>query len=187
VDRAVTALSSVMLAVPSFWLALVLILVFAVNNPIFPTLGYAPLFEDGPYEWARHLILPAFALALSGAATIALQLKAALVAEDGSDYLLAARAKGLTKRSLLFKHSFKNAAVPVVTILGFRVATLLGGTVIIETIFVLPGLGLAAQQAAVQQDVPMVLGIVTFTSAFIMILNVFVDATYGYLNPKLRV
>jgi peptide/nickel transport system permease protein len=187
VDRGITALSSVMLAVPSFWLALVLILIFAVNNPIFPTIGYAPLFEEGPYEWLRHLILPAIALSLSAAATIALQLKAALVAEDGSDYLLAARAKGLTRSSLLFKHSFKNAAVPVVTILGFRVATLLGGTVIIETIFVLPGLGLLAQQSAVSRDVPVVLGILTVTSIFIMVVNVLVDASYGYLNPKLKV
>jgi peptide/nickel transport system permease protein len=187
VDRGITALSSVMLAVPSFWLALVLILIFAVNNPIFPTIGYADLFEEGPYEWLRHLILPAIALSLSAAATIALQLKAALVAEEGSDYLLAARAKGLTRSSLLFKHSFKNAAVPVVTILGFRVATLLGGTVIIETIFVLPGLGLLAQQSAVSRDVPVVLGILTVTSIFIMVVNVLVDASYGYLNPKLKV
>jgi peptide/nickel transport system permease protein len=187
VDRGVTALSSVMLAVPAFWLALVLVLLFAVQNPIFPSIGYAPLLQDGPYEWLRHLILPSFALAVSGAATIALQLKAALVAEDGSDYLLAARAKGLTRNTLLFKHSFKNAAVPVVTILGFRVATLLGGTIIIETIFVLPGLGLLAQQAALQQDVPMLLGIVTFSAVFILVINVLVDASYGYLNPKLRV
>ncbi len=187
VDRGITALSSVMLAVPSFWLALVLILILAVNNPIFPTIGYAPLLEEGPYEWLRHLILPAIALSLSAAATIALQLKAALVAEEGSDYLLAARAKGLTRSSLLFKHSFKNAAVPVVTILGFRVATLLGGTVIIETIFVLPGLGLLAQQSAVSRDVPVVLGILTVTSIFIMVVNVLVDASYGYLNPKLKV
>ncbi len=187
VDRGVTALSSVLLAIPSFWLALVLVLLFAVENPIFPTIGYAPLLEDGPWEWLRHLILPAVALSLSAAATIALQLKSALVAEEGSDYLLAARAKGLTRQSLLFKHSFKNAAVPVVTILGFRVATLLGGTVIIETIFVLPGLGLLAQQSAVSQDVPMILGIVAVTAAFIMFINVLVDASYGYFNPKLRV
>jgi peptide/nickel transport system permease protein len=187
VDRSVTAMSSVMLAIPSFWLALVLILIFAVNNPVFPTIGYASLLDDGPYEWLRHLILPAFALAVAGSATIALQLKAALVAEDGSDYLLAARAKGLTRGSLLFKHSFKNAAVPVLTILGFRVATLLGGTIIIETIFVLPGLGLMAQQAAIGQDVPVVLGIVLFSSVFIMVVNVLVDATYGFINPKLRV
>ena len=187
VDRGVTALSSVLLAIPSFWLALVLVLIFAVNNPIFPTIGYAPLFEDGPWQWLRHLILPAVALSLSAAATIALQLKSALVAEEGSDYLLAARAKGLTRQSLLFKHSFKNAAVPVVTILGFRVAALLGGTVIIETIFVLPGLGLLAQQSAVSQDVPMILGIVTVSAAFIMFVNVLVDASYGYFNPKLRV
>ncbi len=187
VDRGVTALSSVLLAIPSFWLALVLILLFAVENPIFPTIGYAPLTEDGPWEWLRHLVLPAFALAVSASATIALQLKAALVAEEGSDYLLAARAKGLTRSSLLFKHSFKNAAVPVVTVLGFRLAALLGGTVIIETIFVLPGLGLLAQQSAVSQDVPVILGIVTVSSAFIMVINVLVDASYGYLNPKLRV
>ena len=175
-----------MLAVPSFWLALVLVLLFAVNNPIFPTIGYAPLLDEGPWEWLRHLILPAVALSVSAAATIALQLKSAFVAEEGSDYLLAARAKGLTRPSLLFKHSFKNAAVPVVTILGFRVATLLGGTVIIETIFVLPGLGLLAQQSAVSQDVPVVLGIVTVTAVFIMLVNVLVDASYGYLNPKLQ-
>jgi peptide/nickel transport system permease protein len=187
VDRGVTALSSVLLAVPSFWLALVLVLLFAVENPIFPTIGYAPLFEEGPWEWLRHLILPAVALSVSAAATIALQLKSALVAEEGSDYLLAARAKGLTRQSLLFKHSFKNAAVPVVTILGFRVAALLGGSVIIETIFVLPGLGQLAQQSAVSQDVPTILGIVAVTSAFIMAVNVLVDASYGYFNPKLRV
>jgi len=186
VDRAVTVLSSVMLAVPSFWLALVLVLLFAVENPIFPTIGYAKLSE-GPWEWLRHLLLPAIALAVNPAATLALQLKTALIAEDGSDYLLAARAKGLTQRSLLFKHSLKNAAVPVVTVLGFRITALLGGTVIIETIFVLPGLGLLAQQTALSQDVPVILGLVAVTSTFIMLVNVLVDASYGYLNPKLRV
>ena len=186
VDRGVTAVSSVMLAIPSFWLALVLVLVFAVQRGLFPTIGYAGL-DEGVGEWLRHLILPAVALAVNPAATIALQLKSALIAEEGSDYLMAARAKGLGRRSLLFKHSLKNAAVPVVAVLGFRIAALLGGTVIIETIFVLPGLGLLAQQTAVNQDVPVILGIVAVTAVFIMLVNVIVDATYGLINPKLRV
>ncbi len=186
IDRGVTAVSSVMLAIPAFWLALVLVLLFAVQRQIFPTIGYAGL-DEGVWEWLRHLILPSIALAVNPAATIALQLKSALVAEEGSDYLMAARAKGLTHRSLLFKHALKNAAVPVVAVLGFRIAALLGGTVIIETIFVLPGLGLLAQQTAVNQDVPVILGIVAVTALFIMLVNVVVDATYGLINPKLRV
>jgi peptide/nickel transport system permease protein len=185
VDRLVTAVSSVLLAIPSFWLALVLVLIFAVSYRLFPTLGYTQL-SAGAGDWLHHLVLPAVALAMNPAATVALQLKAALIAEEGSDYLMAARAKGLTTTSLMFKHALKNAAVPVVAVLGFRVASLLGGTVIIETIFVLPGLGLLAQQAAINQDVPVVLGIVTVTTLFVMVVNVAVDATYGLINPKLR-
>jgi peptide/nickel transport system permease protein len=185
VDRVVTAVSSVLLAIPAFWLALVLVLVFAVSYSVFPTLGYTQL-SAGPGNWLRHLALPAIALAMNPAATVALQLKSALIAEEGSDYLMAARAKGLTATSLMFKHSLKNAAVPVVAVLGFRIAALLGGTVIIETIFVLPGLGLLAQQAALNQDVPVMLGIVTFTTVFVMVVNIVVDATYGLINPKLR-
>ncbi len=185
VDRFVTAVSSVMLAIPSFWLALVLVLALAVSYAVFPTLGYTELSED-PADWLYHLILPAVALAMNPAATVALQLKSALIAEEGSDYLMAARAKGLTANSLMFKHALKNAAVPVVAVLGFRIAALLGGTVIIETIFVLPGLGLLAQQTALNQDVPVMLGIVTVTTLFVMVVNVLVDATYGLINPKLR-
>ncbi|MCW0213243.1 MAG: ABC transporter permease [Pseudonocardia sp.] len=185
VDRVVTAVSSVMLAIPSFWLALVLVLIFAVSRTIFPTLGYAEL-SQGAGDWLYHLTLPAVALAMNPAATVALQLKSALIAEEGSDYLMAARAKGLTASSLLFKHALKNAAVPVVAVLGFRIAALLGGTVIIETIFVLPGLGLLAQQTAINQDVPVILGIVTVTTLFVMIVNIIVDASYGLINPKLR-
>ncbi|WP_214402239.1 ABC transporter permease [Pseudonocardia lacus] len=185
VDRIVTAVSSVMLAIPSFWLALVLVLIFAVSYAVFPTLGYAELSE-GAGQWLYHLALPALALAMNPAATIALQLKSALIAEEGSDYLMAARAKGLTAASLMFKHALKNAAVPVVAVLGFRIAALLGGTVIIETIFVLPGLGLLAQQTAMNQDVPVMLGIVTVTTLFVMAVNIVVDASYGLINPKLR-
>jgi peptide/nickel transport system permease protein len=185
VDRTVTTVTSVMLAIPSFWLALVLVLLFAVTRTFFPTIGYTPLGES-PADWLHHLTLPAIALAMNPAATIALQLRSALIAEEGSDYLMAARAKGLTAPSLLFKHALKNAAVPVVAVLGFRVAALLGGTVIIETIFVLPGLGLLAQQTALNQDVPVILGIVTVTTLFVMLVNVLVDASYGLINPKLR-
>lgn len=185
-DRVVSGVSALFLAVPAFWLALVLVLLLAVQSPLFPAIGYTP-FSDGAGEWLRHLLLPGLALAVNPAATIALQLKSALLSEEGSDYLLAARAKGLRHPSLLFKHALKNAAVPVVTILGFRVAVLLGGTVIIETVFAIPGLGLLAQQTAVNQDVPVILGVVTITVLIIMLLNALVDIANGFLNPKLRI
>lgn len=186
VDRVVSAVSALFLAVPAFWLALVLVLLFAVRAPLLPALGYAPLSE-GFGQWLRHLLLPAVALAVNPAATIALQLKSALVSEEGRDYLLAARARGLRHPSLLFRHALKNAAVPVVTILGFRVAVLLGGTVIIETVFAIPGMGLLAQQTAINQDVPVILGVVAVTVLIIMLLNALVDIANGLLNPKLRV
>jgi peptide/nickel transport system permease protein len=186
VDRVVSGVSALLLAVPAFWLALVLVLLFAVRTPLFPAIGYTPL-ADGFGQWLRHLILPAVALAVNPAATIALQLKSALVSEEGRDYLLAARARGLRHPSLLFKHALKNASVPVVTILGFRVAVLIGGTVIIETVFAIPGMGLLAQQTAVNQDVPVILGVVTVTVVVIMLLNGLVDIANGLLNPKLRI
>ena len=141
--RGVTFLASIAIAVPPFWLGLMLVLLLAVNNAIFPSLGYVPFTED-PWEWLNHLILPGIALAAFGAAELALQLKGSLTDTLRRDYVLAARAKGMPKRSLVFKHGLKNAAIPVVTVLGFRVAQLLGGTVIIESVFTLPGLGTLA-------------------------------------------
>lgn len=185
-DRIVSGFAALMLAAPAFWIALILVLLFSVQLPLFPAVGYSAI-SSGFGQWLRHLVLPAVALALNPAATIALQLKSALVEEGGRDYLLALRAKGISQSSLLLKHALKNASVPVVTILGFRIAVLLGGTVVIETVFAIPGLGLLAQQSAVNQDVPVVLGVVTITVVAIMLLNAVVDMANGLLNPKLRI
>jgi len=184
-DRVITWLASILVALPPFWLAMVLVLYFAINRSWFPAIGYTGLVDD-PWEWLHHLILPAIALAALPAAELTLQLKGSLMEELGKDYILANRAKGLSKRAIVCKHALKNAAIPVVTVLGHRIAQLLGGAVIIEAVFVLPGLGTLAVQSSLNRDVPVLLGIVVMSTIFVIFVNVIVDISYGYFNPKVR-
>ena len=185
VDRVIVTGASIGIAVPSFWAGLVLVLLFAVNRSWFPAIGYAPL-TDGWWEWLRHLILPAAALAMLPAAELTQQLRASLTDTMQKDYVLTARAKGMRSRSLVLKHSLKNAAIPVVTVLGFRMAQLLGGTVVIERVFVMPGLGSLAVESVLSRDLVVVQGIVVFTTLIVIASNLLVDASYGYFNPKVR-
>jgi peptide/nickel transport system permease protein len=185
VDRIITVLASVAIAVPPFWLGLVLVLVFAVQHHALPSLGYVGFGHD-PWDWLRHLLLPGLALAAFGIAELALQLKASLTDVLRRDFLLAGRAKGLGRSSLVLKHGLKNAAVPVVTVLGFRLAQLLGGTVIIEVVFSLPGLGSLALDSTLNHDVPVMLGLVVIATLLVTAINIAVDVSYAYFNPRMR-
>jgi peptide/nickel transport system permease protein len=185
IDRLITWVAALAIAAPPFWIGLVLVLLFAVNRSWFPAIGYTPL-DEGISEWLRHLMLPAIALAALPAAELALQLKGALTEELGRDYLLAVRAKGMTSRSIVGKHALKNAAIPVVTVLGHRIAQLLGGAVTIEAVFVLPGLGSLAVASTINRDIPVLLSIVVISTLFVIIVNLLVDISYGYFNPKVR-
>lgn len=184
-DRAVTAISAIAVAVPAFWLGLVLVVAFAVNRSWFPAIGYEGL-EAGWWEWLRHLILPSIALGALPGAELAMQLKGSLTEALGSDYVLTARAKGLTQRSIIAKHALKNAAVPVVTVFGYRFAQLLGGTVILEQLFNMNGLGSLAVRSTIGRDLPVLLGLVFVTTAAVLLINAVVDASYGYFNPRAR-
>jgi peptide/nickel transport system permease protein len=185
VDRIITSICAIAIAVPGFWLGYLLALWFAVKLGWLPAVGYRPI-SAGFWPWLSHVILPALTLAPLPMATKALQLRGAMLEVFGRDYILSARAKGLRPRQVVMKHGLKNALAPVVTLLGFQLAAILGGSVIVESVFAIPGMGSLAVQATLSKDVPILLGVVTFTTLVVVLVNSLVDVLYGYLNPRVR-
>ena len=186
VSRLVDALSLAGLAIPNFWLGLVLIAVFAVALRLVPASGYVPV-EASPFGWAQSLVLPVIALAVSGTTIIAAQTRDSVLDTLGRDFVRVLRANGLAARSVLFKHVLRAAAIPIVTVIGVVFVGLLSGTVFVETLFSLPGLGSAAVQATLQHDYPVVQGAVLYFTLMVVILNLGLDLLYAWLNPKVRV
>lgn len=184
-DRLSTGVTVLGLTLPEFWVAILLVTWLAVDRGWFPAVGYVP-FADGLWPWLHALILPAGALSIHPAAEVGRQLRAAMHHEMGEQYVLSARAKGLSTQTIVGKHALKNAAVPVVTILGFRTAQLLGGVAIIEQIFVLPGLGEMAVAAVQNRDIVVLQGVVVFTTLVVVLINLVVDISYTYFNPRVR-
>ena len=185
IDRMVTLGTSVAIAIPDFWLAIILVVVFAVKLKALPAIGYTS-FSQSPVDWATHLYLPWLALGLGGAAPIARQLRGALIDVLDQDYIRTAGAKGLPQRVILVKHALKNAAMAPVTILGIQFAYLLGGTVILEYIFSIPGLGQYFFTALNTRDLPVIQGVTLVIALTFVLLNLAVDVLYAYLNPKVR-
>lgn len=185
VDTAATLGASLGLAMPSFWLGAILALVFALRLGWFPATGYVP-FEESPTEWLRHLVLPALTLGTAAAAETTRQLRSSMSDVMQQDYVRTARAAGIRSRTVTWKYTLKNAAMPVVTVLGFQVAFLLGGSVIVEQLFALPGLGGLAIRAVLDRDIPVIQGVVLFTTIIVVMVNLLVDLLYGWLNPKVR-
>lgn len=184
-DRATTVSATLGVAMPNFWLGLVLVLVFAIYNPWLPATGYAA-FSDGVWDWARHMFLPAIALGAAASAEVTRQLRSAVIDVLNQDYVRTARAKGLRGPKVVGKHVLKNAAVPVVTVLGLQVTRLLGGAVIVEQVFAIPGLGQLAVFAVFNRDIPMILGVVVVAALVAIVVNLMVDLSYGWFNPKVR-
>jgi peptide/nickel transport system permease protein len=185
IDRVATVGASVGVAVPYFWVGMILVLVFALEHPLLPAVGYVPLTED-PVGWFTHLILPATALALAPAAVIARQTRASVATVMTEDYVRTATAKGLAPARVVGKHALKNAALPVVTVFGIEANRLIGGTVVIEQLFALPGLGQLAYQGVFSRDFPVVQGVVLVAAVMVLLVNVVVDVSYGYFNPRIR-
>lgn len=185
IDRVATVSASVGVAVPYFWVGMMLVLVLALNNPVLPAVGYVPLTDD-PVEWLKHLILPSTALALAPAAVIARQTRASVATVMSEDYVRTARAKGLSPARVVGKHALKNAALPVVTVFGIEANRLIGGTVVIEQLFALPGIGQLAYQSVFSRDFPVVQGVVLVAAVMVLFINILVDVSYGYFNPRIR-
>jgi len=185
VDRLATLSASVGVAVPYFWVGMVLVLLFAIDIPLLPAVGYTPL-SNGVVEWAQHLILPGAALSIAPAAVIARQTRASVATVMSEDYVRTAEAKGLPRTRVVGKHALKNASVPVVTVFGIEANRLIGGTVVIEQLFAIPGVGQLAFQSVFSRDFPMVQGVLITTAALVLLVNLLVDLSYGYFNPRIR-
>jgi peptide/nickel transport system permease protein len=190
-DRTATGFSLFFYSMPTFLLGEVLLLLFffrlhLLGIDLFPGAGYTPLLQD-PVEWARHLVLPWFTIALVTAATYVRLTRGSMLDVLGEDYIRTARAKGLSRRRVIYRHGLRAGLTPVVTQFGIDVGTLLGGAIVTENVFGLPGLGELAISALAKQDLPTVIGLVLLASAFVVIANIVVDILYSVLDARVRV
>ncbi|MBX9461960.1 MAG: ABC transporter permease [Aquamicrobium sp.] len=173
-------------AIPNFWFALLLIYVFAVWLRLVSSGGF-PGWNAGIWPGIKALLLPAVALALPQAAILARVTRSAMLEVLGEDYIRTARAKGMPRRTVLWRHALRNAMIPVLTILGLQFAFLLAGTIIIENVFYLPGLGRLVFQAITQRDLIVVEGVVMLLVASVVVVNIIVDILYAVVDPRLRI
>ena len=173
-------------AVPNFWLAVVLIEVFAVQIPLLPATGYVSLTSD-PAQWTRSIALPVITLSAAATALIARQTRDSMLRVLARDFVVSLRAQGLSTRSIIFKHALRNAALPVITALGLMFISLLAGTVFVEDVFAIPGMGQEAVNAGALHDLPMIEGVALYFTVFVIAVNLLVDVSYGILNPRSRV
>jgi peptide/nickel transport system permease protein len=184
-DASVMGVTQFGVAVPNFWFALLLIYIFAVWLRLVPAGGF-PGWNSGIWPGIKSLILPAIALALPQAAILARVTRSAMLDVLGEDYIRTARAKGMPRRKVLWRHALRNAMIPVLTILGLQFAFLLAGTIIIENVFYLPGLGRLVFQAITQRDLIVVEGVVMLLVASVILVNLLVDLAYAVVDPRLR-
>jgi peptide/nickel transport system permease protein len=189
-DRGLTAFSLVFYSMPTFLLGLLLLyfLYFRLTlagYTTFPAGGYSGL-TSGFEPWFQHLVLPWFTLALVSAATYTRLTRASMLDVLGEDYIRTARSKGVREQRVVVRHGLRAALTPVVTQFGIDIGTLLGGVVVTETVFSLPGLGKTAIDAINQQDLPVIIGIVLFASAAVVVANILVDIAYAVLDPRVR-
>jgi peptide/nickel transport system permease protein len=185
VDRAVMAFSVAGFSVPVFVLAYILILVFSIQLDWLPVQGYRPI-REGLWEWARHLMLPSAALGTVYIALIARMTRASMLDVLAQDYVRTAQAKGLAPGAVLVRHALKNAAVPIATVIGIGIALLIGGAIVTETVFALPGIGRLTVDAILRRDYPIIQGVVLIFSAAYVLVNLAVDLSYMFFDPRIR-
>jgi len=185
IDRAVMAFSVAGFSVPVFVIAYVLIMVFSIELEWLPVQGYRPI-KDGIWEWARHLVLPSIALGTVYIALIARMTRAAMLDVLAQDYVRTAQAKGLAPSAVLLRHALKNAAVPIATVIGIGIALLIGGAIVTETVFALPGIGRLTVDAILRRDYPIIQGVVLMFSAAYVLINLAVDLSYMFFDPRIR-
>jgi peptide/nickel transport system permease protein len=184
-DRIITVWSSAAIAAPTFFIGLVLVLVLALNAGLFPATGFVSPAVD-PAAWLSHLVLPSVTLAIPYSAGIGRQIRNSMVSVLATDYIRTAEAKGMPWWQIVLKHGLRNAAIPAVTLFGLELIALFGGTVLVEAVFALPGIGTLAVQSVLARDSTTILGILTVACITAIVINSLVDVTYGVLNPRLR-
>ncbi|XWN28978.1 MAG: ABC transporter permease [Devosia sp.] len=185
IDRSLMAISVFGFSVPAFVVGYLLIYFFSIELRWLPVQGYRSIF-DGVIPWARHLVLPTITLGLVYVALIARITRASMLDVLSEDYIRTARAKGVATGSMLLKHALKNAGVPIVTVIGIGVALLIGGVVITETVFNIPGIGRLVVDAITKRDYPIIQGVILLFAGIYVFVNLLVDLSYTVLDPRIR-
>lgn len=184
-DLISTTLALIGVSMPSFFLAILLIFIFSLYLRWLPPIGFTPILED-PIANLKGMILPAITLGAATAAIVARLTRSSLLEVLSQEYIRTARAKGLEERAVIWGHALKNAMIPVATICGLQVGALLGGAIITETIFVLPGIGRLAVDSIFSRDFPVLQGVVLFLSVVYLFANLSVDVLYAFLDPRIH-
>jgi len=184
-DRLVMVFAVSGFSMPTFWLGFILVYVFAITMSWLPVQGYSPI-TAGFWPFLSHLILPALTLSVVYMALIARMTRASMLGVLNEDYIRTAFAKGVAPRGVLIRHALKNASLPVVTIIGIGFALLIGGAVVTESVFALPGLGRLTVDAIIRRDYPVIQGVILIVSGVYVLLNLVIDVLYVVLDPRIR-
>lgn len=184
-DHTVTLLAFLGLSMPDFWLGILLIILFAANLHWLPAIGYAPM-SAGLWPWFSHLILPTIAVGTPFAAIIARMIRSSMLEVLKADFMQVAQAKGLPQKRMVMVHAFPNALIPVVTVMGIAFALLMAGTVVVENVFAIKGLGRVLIQGILNRDYPVVQGAILVVSAIFVTSNLLVDVLYTFIDPRIR-
>jgi peptide/nickel transport system permease protein len=184
-DQGLMTMALLGLSIPEFWLGLVLIWLVAVLVPIFPAGDYVAFFTD-PWQWARHMALPTFTLACVQMGFVARMTRSSMLEVLGQDFVRTARAKGLPEPYVVIRHGLANAMVPIVTVMGIMVGALLGGAVVVEQVFSLPGMGRLIIGAVLSRDFPVIQGGLLFLALIYLLVNLVVDLLYAAIDPRVR-
>lgn len=185
IDRAVMAFSVLGFSLPVFVVAYILIGIFSINLEWLPVQGYRPI-REGVWPWLRHLILPSIALGTVYMALIARITRATMLEVLAQDYVRTAQAKGLAPGAVLGHHALKNAAVPIMTVIGIGIALLISGAIVTETVFAIPGIGRLTVDAILRRDYPIIQGVILLFSAIYVLINLAVDLSYMLFDPRIR-
>jgi peptide/nickel transport system permease protein len=187
-DEALSVVSMIGYATPAFWLALMLMLVFSVKLDWLPASGIRPVRSTSwsPFVIGKYLVLPALVLGVNQVAIVARYTRASMIEAMGQDYVRTARAKGLTARVVILRHALRNSLLPVITLLGVQIPFLLGGSIAIESIFALPGIGRLALDSVTVRDYPVILTINVLVAVFVLVGNLLSDIAYGFADPRIR-
>ncbi|BBY83114.1 ABC transporter permease [Mycolicibacterium pulveris] len=184
-DTIVRVASQFGVSIPDFWMGILLIGLFATTLGWLPTSGYRPLLED-PAGWLRHIVLPALTVGLVAAAIMTRYVRSAVLEVAATGYVRTARSKGLPPAVVTFRHTVRNALIPVLTITGIQLATILGGVIVVEVVFAWPGLGRLVYNAVAARDYPVIQGAVLLIAALFLLINLIVDALYAVVDPRIR-
>jgi peptide/nickel transport system permease protein len=184
-DTIVRIASQFGVSIPDFWMGILLIGLFATTLGWLPTSGYAPLLED-PAGWLRHVILPGFTVGIVAAAIMTRYIRSAVLEVASMGYVRTAQSKGLPPRVVTFRHILRNALIPVLTITGIQLATILGGVIVVEVVFAWPGLGRLVYTAVAARDCPLIQGAVLLIATLFLLINLIVDGLYAVVDPRIR-